>query len=439
MKCYKILSSLLTLAMVAACSHTPKPIKVSEADGKEAAISQQEAALNESLESHVNVLAPEQYQNAKKYLQEAKDADDKKDAFEAVGISKAYLNEANEQATAFQASIPTVLEAREKAIGAGAGAGGKTKKTDAKLEEFTVDKDAFKEMKGKDKSKLEAEYLGLELGAIKGDKLGTARRTLDEARAKGAATLIPNAYNRAEAEYGEAERVINADRHSEGRISAAVSKAEKSATAALGLVMTAQNVQGQTPEERALMLQEREKALQEADSLNANALEKNMAQGAVLGAVASENSVLKQREREDAIIKKAADEFEDSEAEVYRQGDKLVIRLKQMQFSTGRSDLPAQSMPLLTKVKGVLKELGPGAVVIEGHTDDVGGKEKNQQLSEKRAEAVAKYFEADTGLGKNEFDTEGFGYSKPLASNKTKEGRAQNRRVDIVVTPSHEI
>ncbi|MCX7817578.1 MAG: OmpA family protein [Syntrophales bacterium] len=73
-------------------------------------------------------------------------------------------------------------------------------------------------------------------------------------------------------------------------------------------------------------------------------------------------------------------------------------------------------------------------VVIEGHTDNIGGKEYNQKLSERRAQAVVKYLVEKFGVPAKQLSYKGYGMTKPIADNKTKEGRAKNRRVMAVVT-----
>jgi outer membrane protein OmpA-like peptidoglycan-associated protein len=68
--------------------------------------------------------------------------------------------------------------------------------------------------------------------------------------------------------------------------------------------------------------------------------------------------------------------------------------------------------------------------LVEGHTDSIGSEAYNQKLSERRANAVADYMESK-GIDSSRITTKGWGKTKPVASNKTKEGRAQNRRVEI--------
>jgi outer membrane protein OmpA-like peptidoglycan-associated protein len=71
-------------------------------------------------------------------------------------------------------------------------------------------------------------------------------------------------------------------------------------------------------------------------------------------------------------------------------------------------------------------------VRVEGHTDSVGSDETNLTLSQGRAESVMKYL-TDKGVDASRLEAKGFGESKPLADNKTEEGRAKNRRVEFVI------
>jgi OmpA-OmpF porin, OOP family len=151
---------------------------------------------------------------------------------------------------------------------------------------------------------------------------------------------------------------------------------------------------------------------------------------------AKEQALTKARETigVQAALEKARREFSPNEAEAYQQGNNLVIRLKSVKFASGRSELPQNSLSVLAKVSDVAKELGAAKIRVEGHTDSIGGQKQNQTLSEKRANAVATYFKT-SGVDGADVTAEGFGLSKPLASNKSAAGRAENRRVDVVITP----
>jgi len=81
----------------------------------------------------------------------------------------------------------------------------------------------------------------------------------------------------------------------------------------------------------------------------------------------------------------------------------------------------------------VMKDYPDLNVVIEGHTDSVGSNAYNKKLSQRRAESVKKYMVEKGGIDANRLKAQGFGEEKPIASNKTKEGRQQNRRVEAAV------
>ena len=111
----------------------------------------------------------------------------------------------------------------------------------------------------------------------------------------------------------------------------------------------------------------------------------------------------------------------------------LIVSMTGLLFETGKSTLLPNVRENLARVAGIL--LGhPGLEVeVEGHTDSVGSDAMNQSLSENRAEAVRQYLLAQ-GVPKAAIISRGFGETKPIATNETAEGKAQNRRVEIVVS-----
>ncbi|HZN02004.1 MAG TPA: OmpA family protein, partial [Candidatus Polarisedimenticolia bacterium] len=111
----------------------------------------------------------------------------------------------------------------------------------------------------------------------------------------------------------------------------------------------------------------------------------------------------------------------------------LIVSMTGLLFETGKSTLLPNVRENLARVAGIL--LGhPGLEIeVEGHTDSVGSDAMNQTLSENRAEAVRQYL-LSQGVSKDTIVSRGFGETRPLATNDTSDGKAQNRRVEIVVS-----
>lgn len=101
-------------------------------------------------------------------------------------------------------------------------------------------------------------------------------------------------------------------------------------------------------------------------------------------------------------------------------------------FATGKADLQPESRSVLKEIATTLKEHGDLKILIEGHTDNVGNAANNLALSDARAAAVKAALVADYGVAAERISTKGFGDTKPSVPNATPEGRAQNRRVEVV-------
>jgi outer membrane protein OmpA-like peptidoglycan-associated protein len=110
------------------------------------------------------------------------------------------------------------------------------------------------------------------------------------------------------------------------------------------------------------------------------------------------------------------------------------IVLRGVNFDFNRADIRPDSRPILDQAVDVLRENEDVHVVVEGHTDAVGTDEYNRALSVRRAEAVFRYL-VNRGIPPERLRVEGFGESRPVASNDDEAGRAQNRRVELRVAP----
>jgi OOP family OmpA-OmpF porin len=104
-------------------------------------------------------------------------------------------------------------------------------------------------------------------------------------------------------------------------------------------------------------------------------------------------------------------------------------------FDTGKADLKPQGRAKLDDVAAKLRDpsVTVDSMIVTGHTDNVGSAASNQKLSERRAEAVKTYL-VSKGLDGSKIRTQGKGLSQPITDNKTAQGRAQNRRVEVEIT-----
>jgi outer membrane protein OmpA-like peptidoglycan-associated protein len=100
-------------------------------------------------------------------------------------------------------------------------------------------------------------------------------------------------------------------------------------------------------------------------------------------------------------------------------------------FDTSKATIKAESLPLLDQVVAMLTSSANMKLSVEGHTDNKGADTENQKLSEGRAKAVMMHL-VSKGIPAGRLVSAGFGASKPLADNRSEEGRAKNRRVELV-------
>ena len=101
-------------------------------------------------------------------------------------------------------------------------------------------------------------------------------------------------------------------------------------------------------------------------------------------------------------------------------------------FDTGKASIKSDSEKVLQTIGDVLKANAALKLEIQGHTDNVGQKAANQTLSQQRAESVRQYLITKFGIASARLTAVGFGDSKPVGPNTTEDGRAQNRRVELV-------
>lgn len=120
---------------------------------------------------------------------------------------------------------------------------------------------------------------------------------------------------------------------------------------------------------------------------------------------------------------------------VSRVGNQIVLNMpSNVTFASDQDQVIPQFYQTLNAVSVVLNKYNQTLVDINGHTDSTGSLQHNMSLSQRRASSVASYLSAQ-GVDARRFVINGFGPSQPVANNGTPDGRAQNRRVEIYLTP----
>jgi outer membrane protein OmpA-like peptidoglycan-associated protein len=157
-------------------------------------------------------------------------------------------------------------------------------------------------------------------------------------------------------------------------------------------------------------------------------------------AIAAGNVALKdEKTRREEAEKRAAQAMADLAkfATVKQEARGMVITLSgSVLFASAKWELlPAAQLKLNDVANALIKEDPLSKIVVEGHTDSQGGAPFNQELSQKRAQAVRDYL-VSRGIASDRVVSQGFGPTRAIADNTSPEGRANNRRVEIVVQPS---
>lgn len=150
--------------------------------------------------------------------------------------------------------------------------------------------------------------------------------------------------------------------------------------------------------------------------------------GAGVGGMIGHQLDFQQRQLEESLT--------GSGAEVVNTGQELIVTLPEsVTFASGSADLYPSSVKSIAAVSNTLRDSPHSRVKVIGHTDNTGSTEYNQVLSERRARAVSNVLIA-SGTPSWRIETVGRGYRMPVASNEKPEGRAKNRRVEIVIIPT---
>ncbi len=158
-------------------------------------------------------------------------------------------------------------------------------------------------------------------------------------------------------------------------------------------------------------------------------------QGALIGAgigALTGVAIGSYQDRQEAALRA---QLQSTGVSVTRVGNDIILNMpSNVTFDVARSEIKSEFFPVLNSVSAVLREFNQSLVDVIGHTDSDGSDESNQQLSLERANSVTVYLLGQQ-IDPRRLYSVGLGETQPIASNSTKAGKAQNRRVEIKIVP----
>jgi OOP family OmpA-OmpF porin len=300
-------------------------------------------------------------------------------------------------------------------------------------------------------------YAEAELEAIKTAIVGEARKLIAEADQNSVERYAPITLSNARALVVKAENDLNTDRYSTAEPGVLAARAEYEARHASYLASQARALKsGEITSEQLILewetpLRDVATALEVSNDMSAGYAEAGSAAQSKATQLISRNDELTARvseleialggtemlveetERLQRQLAQVEDLFPTYQARVIREGNDLILRLVGLSFPTGQSHIQTKYFSMLTKVQDAIAIFPDSTIVVEGHTDSQGADNKNVNLSQDRADSVREYLIANLGLPADRVSSIGYGKTSPIANNDTVNGRAQNRRIDVVI------
>jgi outer membrane protein OmpA-like peptidoglycan-associated protein/uncharacterized protein len=447
--------TLFLAATLAGCATGPK-LSQEQILAQNEQIAKLDTGLKDAAAQGVDNLAPDGYRSARAQLDKAlaeAEADRAATANSAAAQGLQTLATANQHAEVSRDVLREVIEARSKALQAGATSIFPERAADLD-EEFRkvanlVERERIVDAKDR-RPRLIAGYEQLELAALKEGTVEAAQAAIEDAKNKGAAKHAPKTFKLAEDEMKLAESVLEADRTKTEKANAHAKRAKYLAEQSIWVTELIKDFDRRdyTREDAVIWYQSQltEIAAPLDEPLPFNEPNRNV----VLSLQQSIKELMKQRddtaaqrsqyeqelsltEEQRANIEKVQSLFTPSEATVYQQRQNVLISAQGFRFPSGSSEIGPQNFALMNKIIQAVKTFPNSTIEISGHTDSTGSAQVNKTLSQQRADNVAKFLVEVGGISASRIMATGYGSERPVASNETPEGRAANRRVEILI------
>ncbi len=447
--------SFLAAVFIVACASAPK-LSQEEILADNQQIASLDSGLKKAREQGADYLAPEGYKTAASYLDRAMaEAAGGRDeaANTAARLGLNTLNKVNKDVQQSKDLLREVLAARTRAMNAGAAT--LYSKDTAALEgdlrktANLIEKDRLEDAKER-RPELISGYEALELLALKEGMVDTAKATLATAKQRGAPKHAPKTYKQAEDELNLALSVLDADRTKTDKANAHAVRAKWLAERSMGVTELVKDFDRRDYTQEDVVLWYQAQLSEIGEPLDTQLPFNTPNRSVVLGMQSAIGDLI--RQRDDTAISRSQYEqelsltaeqkgavdtveamFTSAEASVYQQRKNILISAHGFRFPPGGSELGSENFVLLNKIIKAIDIFPDSKIRVSGHTDSTGSDAVNMKLSEERAGKVAKFLTEVGGIAADRITVNGYGESRPVASNETADGRAANRRVEILI------
>ena len=460
----KITVSLFRLNLLAAiivlggCASSQPKLTQEQVQEQYPQVTQLESAVKNSKSKGAELFAPESYAKVSDSLASAMDAahnNKQDDASKAATEGLKTIDKLNSDTQKSREILSEVVEARQRAISAGVVSlqvdkltemDKKLKKTSALIEDGKIE----------DAKQLRPEliegYTQLELTSLKIGTAELAKSVIADAKKNDAKKYAPKTLAEAEETLALAESILEADRTQTDKANIQAKNAQWLAEKSSSITETVKDFERRdyTTEDIVLWYQQQLNTVNEpiggqlpfnkANDEMVQTFKATVKQLKSAEVEYSEQLALTEIERTTMLQKESARKekfeavqamFTAKEANVYRQRQNVLISAHGFHFPSGKSEIQTDNFPLMNKIIRAIKIFPDSRIEITGHTDSTGSDNINQSVSQARAENVGKFLIEVGELSKSRIKTTGDGESRPVATNKTAKGRAENRRVEI--------
>jgi outer membrane protein OmpA-like peptidoglycan-associated protein len=491
----KIIIALFTILLMGGCAaHTPE-LSPSVAMAEYQSVNELNVQLKKAQKTGIPYLAPEGYQEAQMIYTSALDKAMAQDA-EAAELAQNGLERlriAIKQAGTSRTLMLEALDTRAKALNAAAPTmyPEKYSELEAKFKKATVAIEHGKIEKAKElRAELIKDYAALELDSLQANTTLKAKEVIADAEYQEAGKYAPRTLKQAEEELALALNVLSAGRTQTQKARAHADKAVYFANKSIYITETIKDFKRHnlTGEERVLWYQKQLELIHEPFEKRLHLDQSN--RHVVMGFQAEINQLIKAKtatektstatssdvlalqrrietlkaeheqeiaslskkiSRSEASMKKQLQDIEEAnrkaqarfdkiqsifteeEAYVYRQGDNVLLETHAFDFKVGGKEIDSSNFDLLEKIMKAINVFDNPKIIVRGHTDSTGGAALNMKLSRKRAQTVALFLKKIGKIDSGTIAVIGYGETRPVASNETKEGRKRNRRIEVSI------